>query len=159
MDNENLPDRIVAKITIDLDFAREDQPLISEVLQSILDNLGISNSGKGSRTAQSHYSYKLESNQPSVPMTLETLLDIADQSLDPGEPTARERIAESLRPDYDEVFEWWEGLAETQRQWLRDNHPEARLVTHAWDIYKSLDTNDRVFFQGLTKPQSPYLAG
>ena len=41
MSDEKIPDRIKAKLTIELDFAKEDQPLIGEVLQGILDNLGL----------------------------------------------------------------------------------------------------------------------
>ena len=80
MSDEKIPDRIKAKLTIELDFAKEDQPLIGEVLQGILDNLGLSSEGSGSRTAQSHYSYKLESNLPKVPMTMERLFDLMDQA-------------------------------------------------------------------------------
>ncbi|MEV1198099.1 hypothetical protein ABZQ24_29370 [Pseudomonas aeruginosa] len=58
MSNEKLPDRIKATLTIELDFAKEDQPLIGEVLQGIIENLGFSSEGNGSRTTQSHYSYK-----------------------------------------------------------------------------------------------------
>ena len=50
MSDEKIPDRIKAKLTIELDFAKEDQPLIGEVLQGILDNLGLSSEGSGSRT-------------------------------------------------------------------------------------------------------------
>ena len=89
MSDEKIPDRIKAKLTIELDFAKEDQPLIGEVLQGILDNLGLSSEGSGSRTAQSHYSYKLESNLPKVPMTMERLFDLMDQAREPGEPTAQ----------------------------------------------------------------------
>ncbi|WHL30255.1 hypothetical protein QJS63_29410 (plasmid) [Pseudomonas juntendi] len=34
MSDEKIPDRIKAKLTIELDFAKEDQPLIGEVLQA-----------------------------------------------------------------------------------------------------------------------------
>lgn len=149
MNNQELPDRIKATLTIELDFAKDDQPLIGEVLQMIIGSLGFSSAGNGSRTAQSHYSYKLESNLPTEPMTMDNLLDLADQALEPGEPTARERIAESMHPDYDQANDWWESLAETQQKWFMKKYPEAKLVTVAWEVHKQMDFADRVFFQTL----------
>nr|WP_205701706.1 hypothetical protein [Escherichia coli] len=149
MSDEKIPDRIKAKLTIELDFAKEDQPLIGEVLQGILDNLGLSSEGSGSRTAQSHYSYKLESNLPKVPMTMERLFDLMDQAREPGEPTAAEQIADSMHPNYDEAVDWWESLAEGQKQWFIKKHPDVKLVTKAWEVHKEMDFADRVFFQTL----------
>lgn len=149
MNKQELPDRITAKLTIELDFAKEDQPLIGEVLQNIIDSLGFSSSGNGSRTMQSHYSYKLESNVPSEPMTMDHLLDLADQAIEPGEPTARERLAESMHPDYEEADAWWEGLTEPQREWFINKYPNAKLVTVAWAAHKQMDFADRVVFQAL----------
>ncbi|EPH9901707.1 TPA: hypothetical protein SL602_004903 [Pseudomonas aeruginosa] len=149
MTDEKIPDRIKAKLTIELDFAKEDQPLIGQVLQDILDNLGLSSEGSGSRTAQSHYSYKLESNLPKVPMTMERLFDLMDQAREPGEPTAAEQIAESMHPDYDTAVEWWEGLAERQKEWFIKKYPDVKLVTKAWEAHKEMDFADRVFFQTL----------
>ncbi|MHC5194884.1 hypothetical protein ACYSUW_14115 [Pseudomonas frederiksbergensis] len=149
MNKQELPDRITAKLTIELDFAKEDQPLIGEVLQNIIDSLGFSSSGTGSRTMQSHYSYKLESNVPSEPMTMDHLLDLADQAIEPGEPTARERLAESMHPDYEEADAWWEGLTDAQREWFINKYPKAKLVTVAWAAHKQMDFADRVVFQAL----------
>lgn len=149
MNKQELPDRITAKLTIELDFAKEDQPLIGEVLQNIIDSLGFSSSGNGSRTMQSHYSYKLESNVPSEPMTMDHLLDLADQAIEPGDPTARERLAESMHPDYEEADAWWEGLTEPQREWFINKYPDAKLVTVAWEAHKQMDFADRVVFQAL----------
>ncbi|MBB3105253.1 hypothetical protein [Azomonas macrocytogenes] len=39
MNNQKLSDRIKATLTIELDFAKEDQPLIGEVLQGIIESL------------------------------------------------------------------------------------------------------------------------
>ncbi|ELM3831342.1 hypothetical protein RYY46_005598 [Pseudomonas aeruginosa] len=149
MTDEKIPDRIKAKLTIELDFAKEDQPLIGQVLQDILDNLGLSSEGSGSRTAHSHYRYKLESNLPKVPMTMERLFDLMDEAREPGEPTAAEQIAESMHPDYDAAVEWWESLAEGQKQWFIEKYPEVKLVTSAWEVHKGMDFADRVFFQTL----------
>ncbi|HGO9799708.1 TPA: hypothetical protein ACLEB8_004898 [Pseudomonas aeruginosa] len=149
MSEQNLPERIKATLTIELDFAREDQPLMLGVLQDIIDNLGISSQGNGSRTAQSHYSYKLESNVPSQPMTMERLLSIYDESIEPGEPTAGELIAESMHPKYDEAQVWWEQLKEAQKSWFIDKYPEVKLVTKAWETYRSMDFAERVIFQTL----------
>ncbi|EMA3568439.1 hypothetical protein [Pseudomonas aeruginosa] len=149
MSDEKIPDRIKAKLTIELDFAKEDQPLIGEVLQGILDNLGLSSEGSGSRTAQSHYSYKLESNLPKVPMTMERLFDLMDQAREPGEPTAAEQIADSMHPNYDEAVDWWESLAEGQKQWFIKKHSDVKLVTKAWEVHKEMNFADRVFFQTL----------
>lgn len=151
MSDEKIPDRIKAKLTIELDFAKEDQPLIGEVLQGILDNLGFSSEGNGSRTAQSHYSYKLESNLPKEPMTMERLFDLMDQAREPGEPTTAEQIAESMHPNYDEAVDWWESLTEGQKQWFIKKYPEVKLVTKAWEVHKGMDFADQVFFQTLNK--------
>ncbi|MGF6282312.1 hypothetical protein ABH908_000204 [Pseudomonas frederiksbergensis] len=149
MNKPELPDRIKAKLTIELDFAREDQPMIGQVLLNIIDCLGISSSGSGSHTRQSHYSYKLESNLPSEPMTMDHLLDMADEACEPGEPTARERIAESMHPDYEEADAWWEGLTESQKEWFINKYPGTKLVTVAWATHKQMDFADRVIFQAL----------
>ena len=103
MNDKKLPERIKATLTIELDFAKADQPLIGDVLKDIIENLGFSSSGNGSRTTQSHYSYKLESNLPPEPMTIDRLLGLVDQAREPGEPTAREQIADSLHPEYDQA--------------------------------------------------------
>lgn len=149
MNNQELPDRIKATLTIELDFAKEDQPLIGEVLQMVIDSLGFSSAGNGSRTAQSHYSYKLESNLPKEPMTMDHLLDLVDQAREPGEPTARERIAESMHPDYDQACDWWESLAEAQKEWFTKKYPAVKLITEAWEAQKQMAFADRVFFQTL----------
>lgn len=147
--SQELPDRIKATLTIELDFAKEDQSLISEVLQGIIENLGFSSEGNGSRTAQSHYSYKLESNLPKEPMTLERLFDLMDEALEPGEATTAERIAESMHPDYDQAQNWWEALSEAQKRWFIEKHPDVKLVTRAWEIHNKMDFADRVLFQTL----------
>lgn len=149
MDSSKLPDRIKAKLTIDLDFAKEDQPLIFEVLQGIIDNLGMSSTGSGSRTAQSHYSYKLESNTPPEPMTVDRMLSLMDQEAEPGEATASERIAETMHPDYDQAQEWWSTLSEAQRTWALAKYSDVKLVTKMWDKFKAMDFADKVFFKTL----------
>jgi len=149
MPTPELPDRIKATLTIDLDFAKEDQPRISEVLQFIIDNLAISGSGEGCPTAQSRYSFKLESNLPKVPMTLDRILDLADQAAEPGEATARERIAESMHPRYEEASEWWEGLNDAQQHWFTQKHPAVKLVTNAWDVYRAMPFADRTMLDAL----------
>ena len=151
MSNQELPDRIKATLTIELDFAKDDQPLIAEVLQGIIDNLGFSGQGNGSRTAQSHYSYKLESNLPKEPMTVDRLFDLMDQAREPGEPTTGELIEESMHSDYNQAQGWWESLTEAQKQWFIEKHPEVKLVTKAWEAHKEMDFADRVFFQTLNK--------
>ncbi|HEP8970227.1 TPA: hypothetical protein VDU83_002565 [Pseudomonas aeruginosa] len=149
MSDQNLPERIKATLTIELDFAREDQPLIADVLQDIIGNLGFSSQGSGSRTAQSHYSYKLESNLPSQPMTMDRLFSMYDESIEPGEPTALELFAESLHPNVDEANAWWEQLTEAQKDWFSKQYPDVKLLTKAWDTYQSMDFAQRVFFQTL----------
>lgn len=149
MNDQNLPDRIKATLTIELDFAKVDQPLIHGILQQIIDNLGISSSGNGSATASSHYSYNVESNLPKQPMTMDRILDLADAAGAPGQPTARERIAESMRPDYEQALEWWEGLSEAQQLWFIEKHPTAQLVTSAWDINRELPFADRALLDAL----------
>ena len=149
MSSEKLPDRIKATLTIELDFAKEDQPLIAEVLQGIIDNLGFSSSGNGYRTAQSHYSYKLESNLPKEPMTMERLFDLMDEASEPGEPTAAERFAESMHPDFEKAEAWWESLSEAQRRWFLEKFPEVKLVTKAWEVHQQMAFADRMFFQTL----------
>lgn len=149
MSDQNLPDRIKATLTIELDFAKEDQPLISDLLQDIIDNLGISSQGNGSRTAQSHYKYKLESNLPSQPMTMDRLLNLYDQSIEPGEPTAGELIAESQHPDLEKAEGWWDQLTEAQKDWFIKRYPDVKLVTLAWETYQRMDFAERVFFQTL----------
>lgn len=149
MNDKELPERIKATLTIELDFAKADQPLIGDVLKDIIENLGFSSSGNGSRTTQSHYSYKLESNLPPEPMTIDRLLGLVDQAREPGEPTAREQIADSFHPEYDQACTWWESLAEAQQRWFTKKYPETKLVTEAWETHKQMDFADRVFFQTL----------
>lgn len=150
VNEKELPDRIKATLTIDIDFAKEDQPLIGEVLQNIIDNIGFSSSGNGSRTAQSHYSYNLESNLPKKAMTFDHLLDLMDQALEPGEPSAREQIADTMHPDYEQAQNWWDGLTDAQKNWLIQRHPDIRLVTKAWEVHKEMDFADKVFFKTLS---------
>lgn len=146
---QDLPDRIKMKLTIELDFAREDQPLIQDLLQHILDHLWMSGSGEGSCTAQSHFSYKLESNAPSEPMTMEKLFEVMDQAREPGEPSMAERMEESMNPDYEKAEEWWDSLSEGQRKWFCEKYPEVKLVTKAWDVHKQMSFADRSLFMAL----------
>ena len=136
MSNPDLPDRIKAKLTIDLDFAKEDQPLIAEVLQRIIENLGISNEGNGSCTPRSHYCYKLETNLPQEPLTVERLFDLFDEAREPGEPSSAELLAESLDPKFEQAETWWESLSGAQQKWLLEKFPEVKLVTKAWEAHK-----------------------
>ncbi|SUE95760.1 Uncharacterised protein [Ectopseudomonas mendocina] len=147
--SEETPDRIKAKLTIDIDFAKEDQPLIMEVLQNILDNLPISSSGNGSRTKHSHYSYKLETNQPSQPMTMERLFDIMDQAREPGEPSMGERMAESMRSDYEQIEQWWDKLNDLQKAWFRENYKGITLISQAYDIYQKYEPQEKAVFDRL----------
>ena len=150
MSKPELPDRIKATLTIDLDFAKEDMPQVGEVLHQIVDSLSISGQGNGSRTAKSHYSYKLESNLPKVPMTMERLFDMFDEAREPGEPSARELIADSMHPGHDEAVEWWEGLASEQREWFLQKYPDVRLPTHARERHQGMSDADRREFDGLS---------
>lgn len=93
------PDRIKATLTIELDFAKEDQLLIGGVLEHIIEALSFSQSGNGKPTPNSHYSYRLKSNLPCEPMTLGDLFEMMDAELKPGEPTTAERFFESMHPD------------------------------------------------------------
>lgn len=149
MNNQEQPDRIKATLTINLDFAKEDQPLISGVLQQIIDNLGLSGSGNGWPTANSQFDYKLTHNQPSEPVTMDRLLDLFDANREPGEPTARERIEESQHPEYEEALDWWDGLNQAQRGWIMEKHPGLTLVTKAWEANKVLSPVDQNHFQNL----------
>lgn len=151
MSNPDLPDRIKAKLTIELDFAKEDQPLIGDVLQNIIASLGISSEGNGSRTAQSHYRYKLESNLPKEPMTVDRLFDLFDEAREPGEPSSAELLAESMHPDYEQAHAWWEGLNEAQRNWFVEKFPAVKMVTKAWETHRDMDFADRAFFQALSQ--------
>lgn len=115
----------------------------------IIDNLGISSSGRGSRTPQSHYSYKVESNLPAEPMTVDRMLEVMDQAREPGEPTTEERFAEMVHPEYDKEHDWWEGLTEAQKEWFIEKHPGVKLVTKAWEAHKEMSFADKVIFQTL----------
>lgn len=84
-------------------------------------------------------------------MTMERLFDLMDEAREPGEPTAVERIAESMHPNYDEAQDWWESLVEAQKQWFIEKYPEVKMVTKAWEVHKDMDFADRVFFQTLNK--------
>lgn len=149
MDNQDQPDRIKATLIIDLDFAKADQGHISGVLQNIIDNLWLSGSGEGSATQQSHYAYKLISNQKSEPMTMDRLLDLFDENREPGEPTARERIEETQHPEYDQALDWWDELSQVQRDWFMEKHPGLTLVTKAWDAHKAMTADDKAHFLNL----------
>lgn len=151
LSNPDLPDRIKAKLTIDLDFAKDDQPRIGEVLQRIIENLGISNEGDGSCTPHSHYRYKLETNLPQEPMTVERLFDLFDEAREPGEPSSAELLAESLHPDFDQAQAWWERLSDAQRNWFVEKFPTVKLVTKAWEVHRDMDFADRAFFQALSQ--------
>lgn len=146
---QNLPERIKMKLTVELDFAKEDQPLIPDVLQHILDHLWLSGSGNGSRTAQSHFSYNLETNVPSEPMTMDKLFEVMDQAREPGEPSVTERMAETMHPEYDQAEAWWEALSEGQKQWFCEKHPDVKMVTKAWEVQKEMPFADRVVFEAL----------
>lgn len=142
-------DRIKLKLTIEMDFAREDQPRIMPVLEDIIGNLSFSSSGNGMPTKNSSYSYKLESNQPSQPMTLDKMIELVDAHAAPGEPTASEIIAETNHPEFEQAEEWWATLSEQQQQWFIKKHPEIKLVTKAWEANKAMSFADKVFFQTL----------
>lgn len=148
MDQDN-NDRIKAKLTIELDFAKEDQELIAGVLQDVLDNLGFSSQGSGSRTPASHFSYRLESNLPSVPVTLDRLFEMLDESADPGEPTFSERLNDSLHPEYDKALEWWESLSARQQEWFIQKFPDVKLVSKAYEAYRAMDAMNRAMIQAL----------
>lgn len=148
MDQDN-SDRIKAKLTIELDFAKEDQHLIAGVLQDVLDNLGFSSQGSGSRTPASHFSYRLESNLPSVPITLDRLFDMLDESADPGEPTFKERILDSLHPEYEQALEWWESLSARQQEWFIQKYPGVKLASKAYEVYRAMDAMNKAMIQAL----------
>lgn len=149
MSKPELPDRIKAKLTIDLDFAKEDWELVSEVLHQIIDNLAISSEGNGSRTTRSHHSYKLESNLPKSPMTMERLFEMFDEAREPGEPSAIELFADSMHPRHEEAMTWWDGLAVAQREWFLEKYPEVKLSTQAWERHRVMCDADRKIFDGL----------
>lgn len=149
MDNQPQQDRIKATLTIDLDFDKADQDRISGVLQGIIDNLWLSGKGSGSVTKHSHFSYSLKSNQPSKPMTMDRLLDLVDLNREDGEPSAREQIAETQHPDYEAALEWWEGLAQPQREWFMQKHPGLTLVTKAWEAHNVLSPADKSHLQSI----------
>ncbi|MBD9674943.1 hypothetical protein IB275_30480 [Pseudomonas sp. PDM21] len=149
MSGPDLPDRIKATLTIDLDFAKADQPLIGGVLQDILGNLSISANGRGSINRDSHYSYKLTSNLPPVPMTMDRLFELFDAQREEGEPTAAERLQDSMRPDYEQAVEWWQGLNGAQQGWFLEAHKGTNTFTKAWDIYQAFSPSERVAFDIL----------
>lgn len=145
MDNE----RIKAKLTIELDFAKDDQHLIAGVLRDVIDNLAISNRGNGSVTAASHYSYNLDSNLPSEPVTLDRLLQIFDEAADPSEPTFQERILDSFHPEYEQALEWWESLSARQQEWFVQKYPGVKLASKAYEAYRSMDAMNKAMIQAL----------
>ncbi|EMN3634459.1 hypothetical protein R3Q56_006706 [Pseudomonas aeruginosa] len=145
MDNE----RIKAKLTIELDFAKDDQHLIAGVLRDVIDNLAISNRGNGSVTAASHYSYNLFSNLPSEPVTLDRLFQLFDEAADPGEPTFKERILDSLHPEYEQALEWWESLSARQQEWFIQKYPGVKLASKAYEVYRAMDAMNKAMIQAL----------
>lgn len=155
--SEETPDRIKATITIELDFAKEDQPMISGVLENIIESLSISGSGKGSATKNSHYSYKVESNLPSKPMTMERLFELFDANREPNEPTAMEKIQDSMHPEYEQAIQWWEDLTELQQKWFIETHPEITTFTKAWETFKNYSEEEKVALHviGLSDKQHP----
>lgn len=142
--SQGLPDRIKATITIELDFAKEDQPLIGEVLSNIVtEMIPFSSQGNGHRTKTSRYSYKVESNLPKEPMTVDRMFELMDANREPGEPTAAEKIEDSMHPEYEQAVAWWESLNDSQRAWFMDQHPEIKTFSKAYEAYKSLDLADK----------------
>lgn len=133
--SQSLPDRIKATITIELDFAKEDQPLIGEVLSNIVtEMIPFSSQGNGHRTKTSRYSYKVESNLPSEPMTLDRMFELIDANREPGSLTVREQYAEMDDPLYETAQEWIERRTDEELNELGKQYPEAKSTLQLYKL-------------------------
>lgn len=148
MSQEQDQNRITATVTIELDFAKEDQPLIAGVLKDIVSEmLPISSKGNGMPTKNSRYFYTMTSNQPAQPMTLERLFDMVDAAREPGEPTAAEKIMDSRHPEYEEAVAWWEALNDAQRGWFISQYPDVKLFSKAYQLFEGFDEADKTILK------------
>lgn len=132
---DQIPDRIKATLTINLDFAKEDQDKIVLALNNIIDSLSIGSSGKGSVTPSSHYDFKLDSNLPSEPMTLDRMFDLVNQSLEPGELTVQERYAEMNDPLYEVAEAWIQTLSDDDLSKMAADFPNARSQLELYKLF------------------------
>lgn len=149
MSNDDTNDRIKSTITIKLDYAKEDQPLIDEMLKQIIVNLKLSRPDNGERTSRSYYTWTLDTDIDSKPKTVESLMGLFDPQREPGDPSALEQLLETRHPHYDEACAWWESITQPQQAWFNKTYPDVTLVTAAWEVYQNMDVATRTMFHAL----------
>lgn len=69
-----------ATITINIEGPNADEA--SQAFQNAIDGIGFGSGGNGFTPNGTTYNYTVESNQPTVPMTLDRLLQLIDDNLD-----------------------------------------------------------------------------
>lgn len=72
-------ERITLSLTIDFDVDMKYKDMIIPIMEEIVGNLAFSGSGNGIIKPGSTYQYKLTTNQPSQPITLERIMELIDQ--------------------------------------------------------------------------------
>lgn len=143
-DNQN---RITLNLSIDFDIDSQYKDRIIPIMEEIVGSLSFSSSGQGTIKPGSTYQYKLTSNQPSQPMTMEKMFQIIDAHRAPGEATMEELLADSMHPEYELAMDWWEGLAHSQKEIMRKMYePPITTVTQAWETYKQLGEYEKRAF-------------
>lgn len=142
-------DRIKLNLSIDFDIDSQYKDMIIPIMEEVIGNLSFSSSGNGTIKPGSTYSYKLISNIPPQPMTLEKMFEIMDAHREPGEPSMEERITESMREDYEQIEQWWDKLNDLQKQWFRENYKGITLISQAYDIYQKYEPKEKAVFDRL----------
>lgn len=79
-DNQQNQENIKLSLVIDFDIAHKHKDRIVPIMEEIVNNLFLSSSGNGVITPGSTYQYKLTSNQPSEPMTVDRLFELIRQA-------------------------------------------------------------------------------
>lgn len=73
------------KVTITINIEGPNADEASLAFQNAIDGVGFGSGGNGCTPNGTRYNYTVESNQPTVPMTLERLLQMVEDNLDSEE--------------------------------------------------------------------------
>lgn len=133
---DSLPERIKMKITIEIDAPSDALEEIPQMIDNAIDGVKFgSASGNGFLLGQKGaYRYTVEDNLPRKPATLETLFEMCDAQLAPGELTSEVRMA-ILAVGGEDALQWWTELGEHGRyRWI--NKPGIDTPIDAWQEFK-----------------------
>ncbi|AGL45977.1 hypothetical protein JOY19_33465 (plasmid) [Pseudomonas aeruginosa] len=133
---DSLPERIKMKITIEIDAPSDALEEIPKMIDNAIDGVKFgSASGNGFLLGQKgSYRYTVEDNLPRKPATLETLFEMFDGQLAPGELTSEVSMA-ILAVGGEDALQWWTQLGEHGRySWI--NKPGINTPIDAWQEYR-----------------------